>query len=70
MIESDTDGVIEQAATDSDVLVVSGVERGLVNRLLGGASNPVTAGTEHGTLVVYGASQPGRLRRAAEKRLF
>jgi hypothetical protein len=70
VIESDTDGVIEQAATDSDVLVVSGVERGLMNRLFGGASNPVTAGTEHGTLVVYGANQPGRLRQAAEKRLF
>jgi amino acid transporter len=70
IVESDTDDAIELAASDSDVLVVSGVQRDLTDRLFGRGSDPVTAGTEHGTLVVYGASQPRRLRRAIERRLF
>ncbi|MFB6229145.1 MAG: amino acid permease [Halobacteriales archaeon] len=70
IIELGTDDAIERAATDSNVLVVSGIQRGLTDRLFGGGSDPVEAGTEHGTLVIYGASQPGRLRKAAEKRLF
>jgi amino acid transporter len=70
VVESDTDDAIEEAATDSDVLVVSGIQRGLTDRLFGGGSDPVEAGTEHGTLVIYGASRPGRLRGAVEKRLF
>jgi amino acid transporter len=70
VVESDTDDAIELAATESDVLIVSGVQRNLTNRLFGHSSDVVTAGTEHGTLVVYGASQPGRLRRAVERRLF
>jgi hypothetical protein len=69
LVESGTDDAIEQAANDSDVLVVSGIQRGLTDRLFG-HTDPVTAGTEHGTLVVYGASQPGRLRQAIERRLF
>jgi hypothetical protein len=69
LIESGTDDVIEQAASESDALVVSGIQRGLTDRLFGHA-DPVTAGTEHGTLVVYGASQPGRLRRVVERYLF
>jgi amino acid transporter len=69
VIESGIDDAIERAAEDSDALVVSGVQRGLIDRLFGRA-NPVTAGTEHATLVVYGESQPGRLRQAVERRLF
>jgi amino acid transporter len=69
VIESGIDDAIEMAAADSDVVVVSGVQRGLTDRLFG-RTNPVTAGTEHGTLVVYGESQPGRLRRAVEQQLF
>jgi amino acid transporter len=70
IVRSDTDDAIETAATDSDVLVVSGVQRGLTDRLFGQGADPVEAGTEHGTLVIYGASQPGRLRRAVERWLF
>jgi amino acid transporter len=70
VVESGTDDAIEEAATGSDVLVVSGIQRGLTDRLFGGRPNPVEAGTEHGTLVIYGANRPGRLRRAVEKRLF
>ncbi|QHS16559.1 amino acid permease [haloarchaeon 3A1-DGR] len=70
LVESGTDAAVERAATDSDVLVVSGIQRDLTDRLLGRGSDPVTAGTEHGTLVVYGASQPGRIRRVVERRLF
>jgi amino acid transporter len=70
LVESDADDAIRTAANDSDVLVVSGVQRGLTDRLFGGGTDPVEVGTEHGTLVVYGASQPGRIRGAVEKRLF
>jgi hypothetical protein len=70
IVEADTDEAIERAADDSDVLVVSGVQRGLTDRVFGRGADPVEAGTEHGTLVVYGASQPGRLRRAVERWLF
>jgi len=48
---------------------VSGVQRGLTDRLFGHVP-PATVGSEHGTLVVYGESQPGRIRRAVERRLF
>jgi amino acid transporter len=70
LVESDTDDAIRTAANDSDVLVVSGVQHGLTDRIFRGGADPVDVGTEHGTLVVYGASQPGRIRRAVEKRLF
>jgi len=70
VVEADTDDVIDLAATDSDVLVVSGSQRALTDRLFGRGSRPVTSRTEHGTLVVYGASQPGPLRQAVERRLF
>lgn len=70
VLEASTDEAIEVAASDSDVLVVSGIQRDLTDRLFNRGSNPVTAGTEHGTLIVYGVSQPGRLRRAVERRLF
>jgi amino acid transporter len=69
LVESGTDEAIRRAATESDVLVVSGIQRGLTDRLFGHA-DPVESGTAHGTFVVYGASQPGRLRRAVERRLF
>jgi len=69
IIESGTGDVIELAARDSDVLVVSGVQRGLTDRLFGRV-NPVRIENEHGTLVVYGESQPGRIREAAERHLF
>ena len=70
VLESDTGDAIDLAARDADVLVVSGVQRGLTDRLFDRGSDPVTAGTDHGTLVVYGASQPGRFRGAVERRLF
>ncbi|ESS03523.1 MAG: amino acid/polyamine/organocation transporter, APC superfamily [uncultured archaeon A07HR67] len=70
IVEAGTDDVVERAARDSDVLVVSGVQRGLIDRVFGHVPDIVTAGTEHGTLIVYGASRPGRLRRAVERRLF
>jgi amino acid transporter len=69
IVESGTDDAVELAARDSDVLVVSGVQRGLTDRLFGRV-NPVTAGSKHGTLVVYGESQPGRIRKAVERHLF
>lgn len=69
IVESGRDDAIELAARDSDILVVSGFQRGLTDRLFGRV-DPMTAGTEHGTLVVYGASQPGRLRQAVERHLF
>ncbi|WP_181691210.1 amino acid transporter [Natronomonas sp. LN261] len=70
VIESGTDEAIDHAATTSDVLIVSGIQRGLTDRLFGHVSDRVTLRAEHGTLVVYGASQPGRFRRAVERRLF
>jgi len=70
IVESSTDEAIERAAGASDALVVSGIQRDLTGRLFGHGADPIEAGTEHATLVVYGASQPGRLRRAVEKRLF
>jgi hypothetical protein len=69
IIESGTDDAIERAARNSDVIVVSGVQRGLTDRLLGRAS-PVTIENKHGTLVIYGESKPGRIRGAVERRLF
>ncbi|RAW44707.1 amino acid transporter [Halorubrum sp. 48-1-W] len=70
VVESDADDAVELAAGDADVLVVNGVQRGLTDRLFARGADPATVGPEHGTLVVYGASQPGRLRRAVERRLF
>ena len=69
IIESGGDDAIEFAARDSDVLVVSGVQRRLTDRLFGRV-NPVTVGTEHGTLVIYGENQPGQIRGAVERHLF
>lgn len=70
ILDSGTDDAIELAADDSDVLIVSGGQRHLTDRLFSRSANQVTAGTKHGTLVIYGVSQPGRLRRAIERRLF
>mgnify|MGYP000660493441 CR=1 FL=1 len=70
IVELGTDGAIELAANDSNVLIVSGIQQNLTDRLFSQEPNPITAGTEHGTLVVYGVSQPGRLRGAIERRLF
>ncbi|MUW13798.1 amino acid permease [Halorubrum sp. CBA1125] len=70
IVEANTDDAIELAAGDADVLIVSGVQPDLTDRLFGHVSDRVTAETEHGTLVVYGASQPGRLRRVIERQLF
>ncbi|GAB7010754.1 amino acid permease [Halorubrum trueperi] len=70
ILESSTDDAIERAASNSDLLIVSGIQRNLIDRLVSRGSDPVTAGTEHGTLIVYGVSQPGKLRRAVERRLF
>lgn len=70
ILESSTDDAIKLAASNSDILIVSGIQRNLVDRLVSRRSDPVTAGTEHGTLIVYGVSQPGQLRRAVERRLF
>ena len=69
IIESGTDTAIERAARASDVLVVSGVQRSLTDRLLGRV-NPTMVENKHGTLVVYGESQPGRIRGAVERHLF
>ena len=69
LIESETDDTIELATRDSDVLVVSGIQRGLTDRLFG-RTNPVRTENKHGTLVVYGESQPGRIRTAVEQHLF
>jgi len=70
IVELGTDEAIELAANDSNVLIVSGIQQNLTDRLFSQEPNPITAGTEHGTLVVYGVSQPGRLRGAIERRLF
>jgi len=69
IVESETDAAIEMAARDSDLLVVSGVQRSLTDRLFGRTS-PVGTEHEHGTLVVYGESRPGRIRAAIEQHLF
>jgi amino acid transporter len=69
VVESETNDAIELAVHGSDVLVVSGIQRGLTDRLFGRA-NPVAIESEHGTLVTYGESQPGRIREAVERRLF
>ena len=68
-IESGIDDAIELAVDDSDVVVVSGVQRGLTDRLFG-RTEQMAAGTKRGTLVVYGESQPGRFRRMIERQLF
>ncbi|UWG48639.1 Amino acid transporter [Halanaeroarchaeum sp. HSR-CO] len=70
IVEADTDDAIERAVEDSDLLVVSGTQRHLTDRLFGHLSELPRDETEHGTLIVYGASKPGRLRRAVERRLF
>ncbi|GAB3423258.1 amino acid permease [Haloparvum alkalitolerans] len=70
VVESGTDEAIDIATADSDVLVVSGVQRDLTDRLFGRGSDPAAITAKHGTLVVYGEQQPGRLRRALERRLF
>jgi amino acid transporter len=70
LVESSTDRAIERAATESDVLVISGTRGGLTDRLFGHETDPVESGTAHGTFVVYGAGQPGRIRQAVERRLF
>jgi amino acid transporter len=69
VVESNTDDAIARAADHADVLIVSGVQRNLTERLFSRGSDLVS-GRTHGTLVVYGADQPGRLRRAVEQRLF
>lgn len=70
LVELDTDEALERAVDGSDVIVVSGSQRNLTDRLFGHVSGPSTGDARHGTLVIYGASRPGRLRRAVERRLF
>ena len=69
IVESEPSDTIELTARGSDVLVVSGVQRGLTDRLFGRVT-PASVANEHGTLVVYGESQPGRIREAVEQHLF
>ncbi|MEZ3164939.1 amino acid permease [Halorubrum sp. RMP-47] len=70
IVELGTDSAIELAANDSNVLIVSGIQQNLTDQLFSQEPSLITAGTEHGTLVVYEVSQPGHLRGAIERRLF
>ncbi|MXR51583.1 amino acid permease [Halovenus sp. WSH3] len=70
IVEADSDSAIARATEQSDVLIVSGVQRNLTERLFSRGSDIITTGRKHATLVVYGANKPGRLRRAVEQRLF
>ncbi|PSQ18493.1 amino acid transporter [Halobacteriales archaeon QS_8_69_73] len=70
IVESGTGDAVELAARGSDVLVVSGIQRGLTDRLFGRRTPATGVESGHGTLVVYGESRPGRVRKAAERHLF
>ena len=70
IVESGPGDAVELAARGSDVLVVSGIQRGLTDRLFGRRTPATGVESGHGTLVVYGESQPGRIRKAAERHLF
>jgi len=70
VLETDTDAVIEQAVAGSDLLVASGTQHGLLDRLFDHLPSGSPASADHGTLLVYGKSSPGWLRRKLEQRLF
>ncbi|PSP81784.1 amino acid transporter [Halobacteriales archaeon QS_4_69_225] len=70
IVESGPGDAVELAARGSDVLVVSGIQRGLTDRLFGRRTPATGVESGHGTLVVYGESRPGRIRKAAERHLF
>ena len=69
-VKYDTDAVIEQAVAGSDLLVASGTQHGLLDRLFDHLPSGSPASADHGTLLVYGKSSSGWLRRKLEQRLF
>ncbi len=64
---SDRQEAIDVAAVDADLLVVSGTRRSVRDRLFGHRDH---GAADCDTVVVYGADQPGPVRRALEERLF
>jgi len=64
----DEDEVITRAASEGDVLFISGTRGTVRERLFGYEGTGQTA--DSGTVVVYGASQPGPLRRRVEETLL
>jgi amino acid transporter len=70
VIEDNTDAAIQQAVAESNLLVASGTQHGLLDRLFEHLPSDSPASADHGTLLVYGKSQPGWLRRKLEERLF
>ena len=70
VLEADTDAAIRQAIDESNLLVASGTQHGLLDRLFDHLPSESRKSADHGTLLVYGKSQPGWLRRKLEERLF
>jgi len=68
-VADDTGSAVRTASADADLVIVSGSRGGLRERLLGHVPDDLTGG-RHNSVVVYGAKQPGRFRRALENRLF
>jgi amino acid transporter len=67
----ETDGdTVREAAANADLVVVSGGDAGLRDRLLGHSREDVLRADGPGSLVVYGGTRPGRLQRELETRLF
>jgi amino acid transporter len=68
LIETDNRGeAVDTAAANADLLVVSGSQTSVRERLFGYGEQQLG---EENTLVVYGSDRPGPLRERLEKRLF
>ena len=64
----DESGAIDAATEDGNVLVISGTRGSVRERLFGHRHGSHGSGND--TVVVYGANQPGRLRRRLEQALL
>jgi nucleotide-binding universal stress UspA family protein len=67
-VEDDSHAAIRAATSHADLVVVSGSRGGLRERLLGHSTDELAG--RRNSVFVYGATQPGRLRRELESRLF
>jgi len=68
VVEMDGDEAMDAAAAGADLLIVSGTRGNFRNRLLGHTDGVYR--DDPGSIVVFGAERPGRVRQELEGRLF
>jgi amino acid transporter/nucleotide-binding universal stress UspA family protein len=61
---------VDMVSDETDIVIVSGRQLGLRERILGNAPDGVSNTSDSGTLVVYGAEQQGTVQKRIAKKVF